>query len=238
MLPNSRFYKFLLLDEKNADGAGEAGDEGKEGKDDKNKDGKDGDGDKSGAAKSKALASELKKERDARTKLENEIKEIKESKLKESNDYKALYEQEKTSKAELETRFSKLKENVTYNEKYKAVATELRKKGLKAEAESILEKESLDDVVVETTSEGRFLVHGADTFADTFKKRYGFAFETKKAPTTNGGGGNNSGGNNEGGDDVITGGDLYKIEKEKGVKSPEYIAAFSKYKAQKIKKSS
>lgn len=212
--------------EEAGDGKGAGGSGGGEPKDD-------------GNAATEKLANELKAEQAARAKLEAELKEIRDGKLKEQNDFKTLFEQEQANHKETQTRLTKLKENVQYNEKHKAVAKALRERGLKAEAETLLDKESLDGVRIETTSEGRFLVHGADTFADSFKKKFAFAFEEKKNPNVNGGGNGGGGGDGGGGDDEpIDGAKLFKIEKEKGRNSPEYKAAFEKFKAQKLKKSS
>lgn len=177
--------------------------------------------------KFKALSRELEGKLQT---IQTEIEEQKNKKLSESNDFKTLYEQASAKNKEWEGRYQKLKENVVYNEKYKAAQTALLNAGIRKDALKILDREDLEPIIVEHTSEGRMLVSGVNEYVDAFKKSYGFAFEDKKQTRVNGGGGMNGGQNFSGG---MTPTKLYEIEKKYGVRSDEYRAAVSEYKKQK-----
>jgi hypothetical protein len=164
------------------------------------------------------------------TQIQQEMDESKSRKLTESNDFKALYEQASAKNKDWEIRYSKLKENVVYNEKYKAAQTALIGAGIRKEALRILDKEDLEPIVVEHTSEGRMLVSGVDEYVDSFKKNYGFAFDVKQQARVNG-----SGGNTQSFDSSMSPAKLYEIEKKHGILSGEYRSAIEQYKKQRTK---
>lgn len=163
--------------------------------------------------------------------LQNEIESLKTQKLTETNDYKSLYEQAATKNKDLETRYSKLKENVVYNEKFKAAQQALLEAGMKREAIKILEKEALDEILVEHTSEGRMLLSGVDEFKEKFRNSYQFAFEDKTKARVNGGGG---GGGMTG--EKVTADHVIAVEKKHGRGSAEYANALNQYVSQRNKK--
>lgn len=138
-------------------------------------------------------------------------------------DWKALYER---TKGELETERTKggeLKTSVVYNERYRAVLPLLQEAGLRKDAVTLLDKETLDDLEIEATSNGRFIVHGAESYVDEFKKRYPYAFNQKKAPNVNAGGGRGG----SGGTGSWNPTKLYNLEREckrKGDMSPYHRA--------------
>ena len=119
---------------------------------------------------------------------EKEISDLKRQQMEGKEDFKGLFEAEKTRAADLETRLERMKQNVYHNEKFRTANAALAKAGLKPEALKILDRDSLDDLKVEATSEGRFLVHGEAAFVDRFKREYPFAFGTPAAPNVNTGG--------------------------------------------------
>ncbi len=193
---------YALLDKAGDDKAGGGGADDKTIVDDK-------------SAEFAKLNADLETERKERATLKKELDAIKADKLKEKEDYKTLFEQSEASKKEIQEKHDGLKSKVVYNEKYKAVSAKLLESGLKKEAMKILDKESLDDVKVEFTSEGRINVLGADLFAEKFKKDFAFAFEQKKAPNVNGGGGGSGGGggNETSDDDLLTAENMFKLER-------------------------
>lgn len=162
--------------------------------------------------------------------LQGEMEEQKNRKLTESNDYKTLYEQATAKNKDWETKYSRLKDNVVYNEKYKAAQKALIDAGIRKEALKILDREDLGQIVVEHTSEGRMLVNGVEEYVDSFKKNFAFAFENKQASRVNGGGGGDGGST---GDTTMTPVKLYEIEKKHGVRSDQYRAAVEQYRKQK-----
>lgn len=161
--------------------------------------------------------------------IQTEIEDQKNKKLTDSNDFKSLYEQASAKNKDWETKYSRMKENIVYNEKYKTVQAALLEAGIKKSALKILDKEDLESIVVEHTSEGRMLVSGTDEYVDAFKKNYDFAFETKQQTRVNGGGGQS----NSADSSLMTPSALFDIEKKHGVRSDQYRAAFEQYKKQK-----
>lgn len=175
-------------------------------------------------ARSRELESKLEQ-------LSTEIEQEKHRKLSDSNDFKTLYEQASSKNKEWESRYQKLKENVVYNEKYKAAQKALLDAGIRKDALKILEREDLEPIVVEHTSEGRMLVSGVEEYVDSFRKNFGFAFEDKSKTRVNGNGGTidmTSG-------QKIDAAKLIELERKHGIKSPEYLAAYAEYKKQKQK---
>lgn len=159
--------------------------------------------------------------------ISEELESTKQQKLAETNDYKSLYEQAANKNKEWQQKYDGLKKNVVFNEKYKAAQKALLDAGIRKEAIKILDKESLDEIVVEHTSEGRMLVNGVEDYVDSFKKNYAFAFEEKSKTRVNGGGGAAHDSK------ALTPLDLYTIEKKHGINSAEYKSAIEQYKKQK-----
>lgn len=113
-------------------------------------------------------------------KLRNEKAEADKKRMTDSENWKGAWEKtENELKAEKEKN-QRLLANVQYSEKYRAVLPKLREMGLRADAERLLEKESLDEIELEATSNGRFIPSGVDQYAEAFKKNYAFAFEEKR----------------------------------------------------------
>jgi Skp family chaperone for outer membrane proteins len=173
-------------------------------------------------ARSRELESQLQS-------YQQEMEAMKTKGLAESNDFKALYEQASNKNKEWEQKYTKLKENVVFNEKYKAAQKALLDAGIRKEALRILDKEDLEPIIVEHTSEGRMLTSGVEEYVDSFKKNYGFAFEQKGQARVNGGGGNSTIEMSQ----AMTPSKLYEIEKKHGVRSDQYRAAIEQYKKQK-----
>lgn len=162
------------------------------------------------------------------TNLKSRLGELEKSRLEEKEDFKSLYEQERENHQQTRDKEQKLKQSLLYTERYRAIYPKLVELGLRNDAVKILERENLDDLEVETTSEGRFLVHGVETFAERFKRDYPFAFEARKAPNINSGGGATG----DMTDEELTPAKLFQLEK----KDPEkYKVAIAKYIANRKK---
>lgn len=119
--------------------------------------------------------------------LKQEIADMKKGNLKEKEDYKALYEAEVEAHKETKRRADGLKTNVSYSEKHRAAYPALKRAGLLDDAEKLISEAELDKLELEVTSSGRFNVIGIDTFVETFKNEYPFAFKTATTPTINSG---------------------------------------------------
>lgn len=120
--------------------------------------------------------------------LEKKIQELEEKKLQETSDYKTLWENEKRSREESEGKLEKLRTGWHFNEKINAIKNECLKLGLRPEAEADLELLPLDGAVIETTSQGRVLVNGADQVAQEIKKKKPYWFKSADVPRVNAGG--------------------------------------------------
>lgn len=159
--------------------------------------------------------------------LQKEIETLKTAKLQGDNDYKTLYEGLKGKYDEQVNKNSQLKESLLYNEKFRAVFPELKKAGLRDDAQNLLEMQDLRDLEVEATSSGRFLVQDVQGWVDGFKQKYPYAFQPKKAPGVNSTGGQSQI------DDTgkLTPQALFELEREckkKGDMAP-YHAAYKRY---------
>jgi len=124
--------------------------------------------------------------------LVNQVEEMKANKLKDKEDYKSLYEQEVANHNETKQRLTGVSKNVVFAEKHRAVFPALKKAGFVDDAEKLLTSAALDSLEFETTSDGRFLIEGVDTFVDNFKREYSFAFKDAQPPRFNAGVGNTS----------------------------------------------
>jgi hypothetical protein len=156
------------------------------------------------------------------TNTNKELLTLKKQQSESQGDFKSLYETEKAAREEWEQKHGKLKENLFFNEKYRAAQSAVVKAGMKTDALKILDSQTFEELQVETTSNGRFLVHGAETFAEKMKREYGFAFETPKAPNVNGGGGNPPPNN----DQELTAAYIVELEKKDPAKYKEMLPKY------------
>lgn len=112
----------------------------------------------------------------------------------DKGDFKPLYETLKTEHETLKGTHEKFKQSVFNTARLTALEAELKKQGLKAGNESVVDFADLEKMPHETTSRGRILVHGVEEMAADLKKRYDFAFGKPANPKINSGGGNDGGG--------------------------------------------
>lgn len=163
--------------------------------------------------------------------LTAQIESVKTEKLREKEDWKTLAEQEKKRAEEVQAKLAKMSEAYTYTQKYSSIHAAALKAGLRQEAESDLSLIPMDDVEVEVTSEGRFLVHGADAFVEKQKKLRPHWFKSDAPPVINGGGGRGAIGNSG----SVSATDLYQLERKHGRQSPEYQNALKQWQEQRKK---
>ncbi len=166
------------------------------------------------------------------TQLQSQLDTKRKADLEGANDWKSLYEQEKAARAELENKHGSLRENIVYNEKFRAVNAALAKSGLRPDALKILERETLDSIEVEATSQGRFLVHGVDLFVDQFKKQFPFAFQETSPPKINAGGGATG---SSFGDEELTPAYMVNLERTDKAKYYELMPKFLAQRKAKLK---
>lgn len=168
--------------------------------------------------------------------LESKINEMNKGFLKEKEDYKSLFEETSNENKILKAEKENLQSSVIYNERFRAVFPEMKKQGLLDQAHKYIEDLSLDDLEVETTSQGRFIVKGAGGWVERFKKENPLLFQTPKPSNINTSGGRATDTQEE----EITPSRIYELEqvwKKSG--KPEdrkaYESAYFKYAEQRKK---
>jgi len=124
--------------------------------------------------------------------LEKKVQELEITNLEQKEDWKATSEVHKKRAEEFENKYSGLKDSIFDNEKYNAIRNLALKAGIREEAEDDLSLVKLSGVEVESTSEGRMIVHGADTFVEKLKQQKPHWFKSNDVPKFNSGGANTS----------------------------------------------
>lgn len=159
---------------------------------------------------------ELKQTKDKLSALETE-------KLKNNQDYKSLWEQTQKAKEEAEAKAEKLTSAIFETQRFDAVKTAAMQAGILNEALGDLELIKLDDIVVETTSQGRYIVNGAKEKVESLKKEKPHWFKKPGAPNVNAGGG--STGNTTNGELTATYMEALKLKDMKKYKEllPDYV---------------
>lgn len=135
--------------------------------------------------------SDLNKEKQARRDLEARIGDLESKSLQEKNDYKSLYEREKSKREAAESETTKVKNWAFTTQRFNEVKTEALKAGIIPSSVEDIEILLKDDseVKVEVTSSGRFIVEGAKEFVDKVKGERPHWFSKSGAPNVNGAGG-------------------------------------------------
>jgi hypothetical protein len=113
-----------------------------------------------------------------------------EARLLEGENFKGLYEKTKEELDRIANEKKSIVESVMVDKKLSAVREFAAKNGITDEGMEDLEMLNMDDVVVETTSEGRINVHGADSWVENLKSRRPNWFGGKNPPNINNGTGN------------------------------------------------
>lgn len=123
--------------------------------------------------------------------VEAELDRERERQLKENEDWKTLYENERTRREELEGEYHGLTTGFEEREKLQAVEKAALQAGIRPEAVPRLEVFLADasGITTEKTTHGRVIVHGADHFVEELKKTDPYLFQGTKPPRINSGGG-------------------------------------------------
>lgn len=166
--------------------------------------------------------------------LKSEFDTLKTKVAADGNDYKSLYDAEKTKTADLSQKTERLTGSVFHGERYRAVYPELKKAGLRDDAANLIDRLNLEEVEVEATSTGRFNCLGVSAFVEKVKAEFPYAFEHRKAGKVNSGG---AGGGSDDTPKDWTPDKLVKLEKDcrlKGNMEP-YHKAYKEYREKKKK---
>lgn len=133
--------------------------------------------------------SDLHKFKSEAERLKTELGNQESERLKAANDYKGLYETEKAKREASDKKLSDFTNWTIQTQRFNEVKVLAQAEGLKKEALSDLELIDMEDVKVETTSTGRFIVQGAKDRVEKLKTERPHWFQTAQPPTINGGGG-------------------------------------------------
>lgn len=133
--------------------------------------------------------SDLHKFKSEAERLKTELGNQESERLKAANDYKGLYETEKAKREASDKKLADFTGWTIQTQRFNEVKLLAQAEGLKKEALSDLELIDMEDVKVETTSTGRFIVQGAKDRVEKLKTERPHWFQTAQPPTINGGGG-------------------------------------------------
>lgn len=168
--------------------------------------------------------------------LGTKLGDLESQSLKEKQDYKGLYEQSEQKRKAAEEEAKKVKGWAVSTHRFSEIKSEAMKAGLLPSAMNDLELLPMENVEVEVTSSGRFIVNGAKDFVESVKGERPHWFQKPGAPNVNGGGG----GAPPGGDGKeLTPHDVYMAErnwKAGKITRKDYEDTFVKYRQQAAKK--
>ena len=150
---------------------------------------------------------------------ESRLKEVEEQKLQQSESYKELWEKEKNSRLETETKLKDFSNSVVSDKKMGAIREYAIKKGLNDQFLDLLDSFDTSEVIVETTSSGNFQVNGADTWVEGLLKDRPAMFNRKVDPNINNGGTSNS----QPRDKVYSASEILALQRENPQKYAEVI---------------
>ena len=119
--------------------------------------------------------------------LKRQLEEMKTGELERSNNFKALYEQEKSKRELAEQTAKRTRDTYIKDLKMKSIREEALKSGSHESAVDDLELLDHSLVEIETTSTGRYSVLGAKEFVDSIKEKRPYWFQDKTPPNINSG---------------------------------------------------
>lgn len=131
------------------------------------------------------ILSDLHKEKARRQELEAKLKSVEERELESSKQWETLAKRREDEVKALEQRLNSQTEAIIMDRKMSVVREAALRAGLRREALEDLELQELRGITVETTSQGRINVHGADSFVQDLKTRKPWWFSSNDAPAVN-----------------------------------------------------
>lgn len=150
--------------------------------------------------------------------FQNKLKELEEKNLEGSNNYKELWEKERSSKVDIEGKLKSLTGNIIEDKKMSRLKEEALKNGIDEDFLDMLDAFDTSDILVETTSSGQFIVNGADTWVESLKNTKPKMFKQKVDPTIN-----NKTGNFDGRDKTYSSKEVLALQKSDPDKYQEII---------------
>jgi hypothetical protein len=175
------------------------------------------------------VMSDLHKQKAKARELEEKVRTIETQKLKEKEEWKTLADQYEGEAKQAKDEVAKIKEGLVVRTKFDAIKAEAIKLGIHESAIDDLRMLGWDDVRIETTSEGRVNVLGAEKAMQRVKTQKPYLFKAPGAPNVN----VNTPGVVDGAD--ISFSTIYEAEKEakKSGNYGKYRELLTKFQAQK-----
>jgi len=161
---------------------------------------------------------EARELREQNEKLMKQLEETKSSHLEQNQQFKELWEREKTKRLEVEEQNNQSKKAFFNTLKSKEIEKEAMRLGIRQEALEDLSLLSSDEVIVEATSQGNLNIVGAQEFAEKIKQTRPYWFQQKAAANVN------SGQPGYQGPKSYSAAELLKLEKENPAKYREEMA--------------
>lgn len=132
-----------------------------------------------------AVKADMHKYKEEVRKRDDELKAIKDQELKQKEQWKEYAQTKEKEAKDWETKYSTLSGTVQSRSKINAVRSECVKLGLVDAAVDDIESMEFKDVVVETTSTGRAMIHGAKAAAERLKAQKPHWFSDNRPPNVN-----------------------------------------------------
>lgn len=129
-----------------------------------------------------SVKSDLFKQKEENRKLKEQLENQKISGMKEKEDWKGIAEAKTTEAEEYKTKYSGLAQSLSRNAKMSAINSAALKAGIVDQSLSDLEMLDFDEVRVESTDSGKFIVTGAEQAIENLKKRRPHWFGSKATP--------------------------------------------------------
>lgn len=142
-------------------------------------------------------------------KMQAELEKAETEKLKNSENYKELWEKERQAKEDLKGKLSQFSSTVLEDKRRDAIKQELLKNNFDTDFLDIVDAFDTSDVLVETTSNGSFVVNGADTWVEALKSTKPKMFKQKVDPKVN-----NATGDHQHREKIYSKQDVLKLQKE------------------------
>jgi len=117
--------------------------------------------------------------------LANKLTTLETERLEKSENYKELWEKEREQKESYVEKYNKFTKSVIEDKKMNAIREHAIKTGINDELIDLLGSFDTSDVLVETTSNGNFIVNGADTWIADLKNQRPSMFKRQSDPVVN-----------------------------------------------------
>ena len=164
---------------------------------------------------------------------DQKLAEIEDTRLREKEDWKKIAENKQAESEDWKQKFENQNSLFVNTQKFNAVSKIALEEGLLTESLEDLDLLSLEEVEIESTSSGRYVVHGAKEFIAKLKKSRPHWFKRVGAPKVDSGGGTITENKELTANDVL---DAELKMKQGKITRDEYVATFNRFMEQRKNK--